>query len=83
MPERDVRFVNLQYNSSREEVREAVDNQKIEILAFPESETNDILEASCLLFALDNVVTVQNSNIHLCGALGVNCVGILPSIPEW
>ena len=83
LPTRDVRFVNIQHESSIQEVRDTVDNCNIEILTFAEAETYEISDLSALLCALDLVVTVQNSNIHLCGGLGVPCVGIIPSVPEW
>jgi tetratricopeptide (TPR) repeat protein len=83
IPDQNVRFINVQHNSSIQEVQEAMNKQGFEILSFPEADTSDISDLSALLCALDHVVTVQNSNIHLCGALNVPCVGIIPSIPEW
>jgi hypothetical protein len=83
LPQDNFRFVNIQHKSSLLEVQQAVDNLNVEILSFPESDTRDIADLSALLCALDYVVTVQNSNIHLCGALGINCLGIIPQAPEW
>ena len=83
MPQDNFIFVNIQHKSSDFEVQQAVDNINVEIISFPESDTSDISDLSALLCALDHVVTVQNSNVHLCGALGVNCVGIIPDVPEW
>ena len=83
IPQDNFKFVNIQHNSSPVEVQQAVDNLNVEIVSFPESDTKNISDLSALLCAVDHVVTVQNSNIHLCGALGVHCVGIIPEIPEW
>ena len=83
MPQDNFKFVNIQHNSSPIEVQQAVDDLNVEIISFPETDTRDISDLSALLCALDHVVTVQNSNIHLCGALGVHCIGIIPEIPEW
>ena len=83
MPRDNFRFVNIQHNSSLHELKQAADNLNVDILSFPEPDTSDISDLSALLCALDHVVTVQNSNIHLCGALGVHCIGIIPEVPEW
>ena len=83
IPQDNFRFVNIQHKSSLGEVQQAVDKLNVEILSFPKSDTSDIADLSALLCALDYVVTVQNSNIHLCGALGINCLGIIPEAPEW
>ena len=83
IPQNNFIFVNIQHKSSLYEVEQAADKLNVEILSFPESDTSDISDLSALLCSLDSVVTVQNSNIHLCGALGVHCIGVIPESPEW
>ena len=83
IPQDNFRFVNIQHKSSLVEVQQAVETLNVDIISFPETETSDIADLSALLCSLDHVVTVQNSNIHLCGSLGVPCVGIIPEVPEW
>ena len=83
IPDQNVQFINVQHNSSIQEIQEAMNKLGVEIVSFPEADTSDLSDLSALLCALDHVVTVQNSNIHLCGALNVPCVGIIPTVPEW
>jgi hypothetical protein len=40
-------------------------------------------EFAALIMALDLVISVQNTTIHMCGALGKTCWGMIPWRPEW
>lgn len=44
---------------------------------------NDLDELVSLIAALDLVVTVNNTNVHMCGALDVPCWTLTPSRPAW
>lgn len=44
---------------------------------------DDIGELLALLKALDLVVTVNNSTVHMCGGLNVPCWTLTPSRPAW
>ena len=79
----DYTLVSLQYGGNHEELHEVANAIGVKVLSFAPMETNDLGDLSALVGALDAVVTVQNSNVHLCGALGVPCIGILPALPEW
>ena len=82
-PEGNFKFVNIQYKSSEEEIRQFTQQSSFDIVSFPIEETTEIADLCALLKNLKLVVTVQNSNVHLCGALGVPCIGIIPPVPEW
>ena len=45
--------------------------------------TSDLDGLAALISCLDAVLTVQNTNVHLAGALGAPCWAILPEAPEW
>ena len=76
-------FVNLQYGKSAGEADHYNQQNGTDIISFPKAETNDLDNLAALIDSLDFVVTVQNTNVHLCGALNKKCLAILPSSPEW
>jgi tetratricopeptide (TPR) repeat protein len=45
--------------------------------------TDDIEELAALMCALDLVITVDNTNAHLAGALGTPVWIMMPPVPEW
>lgn len=52
------------------------------ILRFPEV-TRDIDDLASLISALDFVVSVCNTNVHVAGALGKEVLVMAPFVPEW
>lgn len=54
----------------------------VEILHYQEV-IDDYDKTAALLSCLDVVVSVQTSLVHLCGALGVPVLCMLPNLPEW
>jgi tetratricopeptide (TPR) repeat protein len=76
-------FVSLQYGPAQEElssVNAALDRP---IIAFPASEIDDFDQLGALTRALDGVVSVQTALVHLCGAIGQDCLAMIPSAAEW
>lgn len=68
----DVRFVNLQYGECRQEILEVSGTYGVQIESFPE--INPLLELdrfAALISALDLVISIDNSTVHLAGALGI------------
>ena len=45
--------------------------------------TQDLEELAALICALDLVISVDNSNVHLAGALGRDTWALLPPSPDW
>ena len=44
---------------------------------------NNFDDFAALVMALDLVISVQNTTVHMCGALGKTCWGMIPWRPEW
>jgi ADP-heptose:LPS heptosyltransferase len=59
------------------------DKDLTEVTRIPAQQKWDLDDLAALISALDEVVTVQNTNVHICGALGKACTVIIPNIPEW
>jgi tetratricopeptide (TPR) repeat protein len=58
------------------------DSSDPRILRFAEA-TRDIDELASLMSALDLVVSVCNTNVHVAGALGKEVLVMAPFVPEW
>ena len=43
----------------------------------------DFADSASLISALDLVITVDTATLHLAGALGAPCWGLLPFVPDW
>ena len=79
----DVDFVNLQFGSTPEELLRFETLTGRSLIDFPPSETHDLHDLAALIQSLDGVVTMQNTNVHLSGALGQTCLAIIPHVAEW
>ena len=76
-------FVALQYGDVEAEVAAASARLGRPIRVFPKAEIDDFEDLAGLIAALDVVVSVQNSVVHLAGAIGQDCLALLPYNPEW
>lgn len=74
--------ISLQHGDVEAELEAFRQRTGINILSFP-NELDDLDDLASLVKATDAVVTVQNTNVHLSGALGVPCYALIPSRPEW
>ena len=79
----DLALVSLQHGQDLAALHETAQRRGLDITAFAQAELHDMADLAALIASLDAVVTVQNTNVHLCGALGVPCLAILPPVPEW
>ena len=68
-----IAWVSLQHEDDSNEPR---------ILRFAEA-TRDMDELASLIGALDLVVSVCNTNVHVAGALGKQVLVMAPFVPEW
>lgn len=75
---KDQTVVSLQYGEFAEET--AHNNG---ILYFVESHGKDINEQAAMVMACDIVVTVCQTLVHLCGALGKECWVLTPKLSSW
>ncbi|MDP2323647.1 MAG: hypothetical protein Q8N51_06410, partial [Gammaproteobacteria bacterium] len=78
-----VHWINLQYGDRGTEIAELASTQNISITDWPEAIDGDYDETAALVSALDLVISVCTSVIHLTGALGRPAWVMTPRIPEW
>ena len=79
----DCYFVSLQYGNVSNEIlrfNQASAKNSVHCLL---DDFNNFDDFAALITALDLVISVQNATIHMCGALGKTCWGMLPWRPEW
>lgn len=80
----NVHFVSVQYGTTSQELSEAAAVAGRPIHYWPEAESLNSLESfAALLRSLDLVISVDNSTVHLGGALGVPVFCLLPHVPDW
>lgn len=75
------RFVCLQRGDCTQEI-EMARSAGMEILCWPEA-LDDLDECAALIAALDLVISVDNTVVHLAGALGRPCWTLLTHVPDW
>ena len=78
----DCYFVNLQYGNVDDELARLNNSGSGKVCRLL-NDFNDFDELAALIMALDVVISVQNTTIHLSGALGKTCWGMIPWRPEW
>lgn len=75
-------YISLQYTGCREEIGALESGFGIPVHHWPEA-INDYDETAALVSALDRIVTVCTSIVHLSGALGRPAWVLVPKTPEW
>ncbi|MCG6870988.1 MAG: tetratricopeptide repeat protein [Gammaproteobacteria bacterium] len=79
-----VRFVDLQYGDTLEERTRLTEATGLEISHFDEIDPlKDMDEFAALVNAMDLVISVDNSTVHLSGALGIPTLVLMPHISDW
>ena len=77
-------FVNLQYGDMLEEIADLKQKTGIEVVSVPEIDNyDDIYGFAALVDACDIVLSIDNTTIHIAGALGKDTLVMLPCIPDW
>lgn len=77
-----VRFVGLQHGACEEDYRELAARSAVRI-AHWQAAIDDLDETAALVTALDAVVCVCSTLVHLGGALGARVLVAVPASPEW
>lgn len=78
------RFVNLQYGDCRQELAAARARFGVTVHDWDECDPlGDLDGFAALVSALDLVVSVDNSTVHLAGALGAPVWALLPFTSDW
>jgi ADP-heptose:LPS heptosyltransferase len=79
-----VHFINCQYGDVAAELETARQQLGVTIHHWPEIDPlKNMDDFAALISALDLVISVDNSTVHLAGALGVPCWVALPFVPDW
>lgn len=79
-----VEWINLQYGETDRERDELQKQNGITIHDWPAGDPLcDLDEFAARVAALDMVISVGNTTVHMAGALGIPTVVILPSLPGW
>jgi tetratricopeptide (TPR) repeat protein len=78
-----VQWVNLQYGERRDDIAQLHNEHGITINDWPEAIDGGYDETAALVSALDLVISVCTSVIHLTGAVGNAAWVLAPHVPEW
>lgn len=79
-----VQFVNLQYGDCDEELSAARERLDVEIHHWDDANPlKDLDGFAAQIAALDLVISIDNSTVHMAGALGVPVWVLLPFAPNW
>ena len=78
----DVNWINLQYRHSPQELEQFQQAHGVSIHHF-DGITEDLLQTAALTQALDLVITVQQTALHIAGAIGTEAWVMVPVAPEW
>ncbi len=84
MGNKDCFFVNLQYGDVEQELAEfkshfGVDIYQDDLI----SSLSDLEAALAQIAALDLVISIDNSTVHLAGSIGKETWALLPYVPDW
>ena len=75
-------WISLQYGECKEEIKALARAEGVTVHHWREA-IDDYDETAALVSALDMVVSVQTSIVHLAGALGKRVWVLVPANPEW
>ena len=80
----DATFISLQYKDATAEVAEVEAETGIKIHHWPHAnQTQDMDDQAALMSQLDLIITVQQTAVHVGGALGVPTWAMIPKTPLW
>lgn len=77
-------FINLQYGDVSDALRDLKEQQGIEVFQDTAIDPIEDLDGfAAQIAALDLVISIDNSTVHMAGALGVPVWTLLPVSPDW
>ena len=79
----DCTYISLQHGDLDAEVADFNANRTNKLICFPKSDVTDFDDLAGLIGALDCVVSVDNTNVQISGAVGKPCFTMLPFISQW
>jgi hypothetical protein len=77
-----IRWISLQYTDAAAEIAALDAGSSIRIHEFP-GVTQDMDQFASLIGALDLVISVCNTTVHVAGATGKEVLVMAPFVPEW
>jgi tetratricopeptide (TPR) repeat protein len=84
LPQGDTMLVNLQYGDVSEQISQVREKRGIKVAEVAGIDNRaDIEGLADLIAACDHVVSIDNSTVHLAGALGIATSALLPLDPNW
>ncbi len=79
-----IHLINLQYGSCDDEIRDVHNAYNINIHTWSDADPlKDMDDFAAQISALDLVVSVDNSTVHLAGGLGIPVWTLIPHSPDW
>jgi len=75
-------FIDLSYMDNSAEIAKWNIDNKAQVIR-PPVDTGDYEDTIALIAALDEMVSVTTSAVHVCGALGRSCHVLVPEIAQW
>jgi Tfp pilus assembly protein PilF len=76
-------FISVQYGDVAAEIAAVNRAGGAQVRAFDPSLSHDFDDFAGLIANLDVLVSVQTAAVHVAGAIGVDCLALLPENPEW
>ncbi|SFH80129.1 Tfp pilus assembly protein PilF [Pseudomonas guineae] len=79
----NVQFINLQYGNTEDELASLTD---IGLDIYNDRDINPLVnidDQAAQISALDLIITIDNTTVHLAGALGMPTYLLLPADPDW
>ncbi len=77
-------FINLQYGDSSEELSQLEQETAVCIHDWDDADPlHDLDNFAAQIAALDLVISIDNSTVHMAGALGKETWVLLPAVPDW
>jgi len=80
---KDVNLYCIQHGNIADEFRDIRKEYQLDLHILPSESLKDIDHLCGLIENMNYVVSVQNTNVHLSGALGKKCFALINSNPEW
>jgi len=78
----DAHFISLQYDECAQELLHLREEANLTVHHWPQA-VHSLEETAALMCALDLIVTVCNTNVHLGGAMGAPVWVLVPANPAW
>jgi len=84
LSQQDCCFINLQYGDVKEELEQF--QQQTDLMIYQDEEIDSLRnldDFAAQVSALDLVISIDNTTVHMAGALGKKVWTLLPYIPDW